>query len=61
VSLAGNTLLVPALVKGVWMATPVAALVAIGVCGVGNFLLADRLVFAGRSRGANASTRLMTR
>ena len=47
VSLAGNTLLMPLLVSGASVPLVPANLIAIATCGLVNYWVGDRLVFAG--------------
>ena len=48
VSLVGNVMLMWMLVTGTGLQPIIANLVAIGVCGLVNFWLADRVVFVSR-------------
>lgn len=55
VSLAGNTLLMPLLVSGVTVPLVPANLIAIATCGLVNYWIGDRLVFAAHASGSAGS------
>jgi putative flippase GtrA len=57
VSFAGNMLIMTALVEGPGLPVIPANVIAIGVCGLVNFWLADRLAFTARPGAARYSSR----